>query len=129
MACIHMSSSTDPHRAHHYCYCDLYLMSVLTSHKQIKNNLILARHSLQNMLAVILPEERESKKNKHPPADHTCVGVNPRTITPSSSCLWSMPSFFTAPSNGIPSSVSCCLCRSLGNRGSWPVGRDFFFFF
>lgn len=54
-----MSSSTDPHRAHHYCYCDLYLMSVLTSHKQIKNNLILARHSLQNMLAVILPEERE----------------------------------------------------------------------
>lgn len=35
---------------------------------------------------------------------------------------------FHGPSDGIPSSVSCCLCELLGNHGSCPVGRDFFLF-
>lgn len=35
---------------------------------------------------------------------------------------------FHGPSDGIPSSVSCCLCGLLGNHGSCLVGRDFFLF-
>lgn len=127
-ACTYRLSSIDPQRAQRYCYCDLSLMSLPTCHKEIKNNLILAHRAPTSHSLRICWQSFYLGRKITPCWKCPVLGGGQLKDQPlSSSCLESMPSFFHCPSDGIPSSVSCCLCRLLGNHWQLSIFLNFFF--
>lgn len=116
-------------------FCDLSLVLVLTCHKKNKNNSILAYSVAASHTSLRSADSHSDwgvKKNNpcwtfmwrgstEGPTPVFFLFFSPLFLSPVNAFL------FHGPSDGIPSSVSCCLCELLGNHGSCPVGRDFFF--
>lgn len=115
--------------------CDLSLVLVLTCHKKIKNSLILAHSAASHTPVADQPKVILTEESRKKPLLPFRGGGQLKDQPPSSSSFFSLflslvsAFLFYRPSDGIPSSVSCCLCELLGNHGRCPVGRYFFSFY